>query len=611
MVNKTQRMAMAAVSLFALSSLAPAQGVRPGDIAAAATSEKEPKYLTQSVTVLTAEEILRSGATNAAEAVRAAVGVTLNDTGPRGSHKTVNIRGANSSQVLVLLNGARLNSSQNGGFDLALLPVTLADIERIEIVRGPGSPLYGADAVGGVVNIITRKPDMPTMAVGAAAGSHGYDQLQMNSSGREGGGSYSMTGARETSDGYRLNSDLDQWTVNGKFGYDISRSTQMFAGAYYLSRELGVPGPVEFASPLARQEGRNTVVSAGLRHQFTMQTDLLLTASKTEENQRYKNPAPAFPIESFHKTDSKRGEGKFSWLAGPWSLFTIGYEVRKDAIDSTTSGNHTATTNALYFQDEAQLGANVILVVGDRVDDHSVYGKQHSPRVSGRYLFSGTGTIVRASFGKSFRVPTFNDLYHYDGFYSGNPDLRPESAKEFEAGIEQELGPGSSFKLTGFERNVQDLISWSTGTSPVNIGRVEIKGYEAEVTLRAADATTLTLNYTFMDPVDATTGQKIYYTIPKEQLKGALTVWVDKDVYITVDGRAVDMYVAPGASPRRYSVYDAKIAQKIGKRSGKSGEIYFAMTNIFDRHYDSLKDPNFGDYPGAPKEIHGGMSYSF
>jgi outer membrane cobalamin receptor len=591
------------------------QNVRLNDVVVTATkTEKDPKDVTQSVTVITAEEIRRSGATNAAEAVRTAVGVTLNDNGPRGSSKTVNIRGANYSQVLVLLDGARLNSSQNGGFDLAVLPVPIDDIERIEIVRGPGSPLYGADAVGGVVNIITKKPTVPVSVIGAAAGSHGYDWLQLGNSGRQGSGYYSLTGTRETSDGYRLNSDLDQWIVNGKAGFDVSKTGGLEVTANYLSREIGVPGTVQYPSPFARQEDRNLVLGANYRQRFGKQVDLLLTASEVQEHQRYNNPDPLYPIESLHKTTSKRGEGKLTWLAGPWSLATFGYEVRKDGIDSTTTGVHSATTNAWYVQDEISVGEPLIVVVGDRFDDHSVYGGRHSPRASARYRFAGAGTVLRASTGKSFRAPTFNDLYYYDGYYSGNPNLRPESAKEYEVGVEQPLGGGNSVKVTGFERKVTDLISWSTGTSSVNIGKADIKGFEAEAVARVTKDTSLSLNYTYMKPIDETKGQLIPYTIPKKQLKGSLTVAVDADVTISAEGRAVENYVSPGAPLWRYSVYDAKISQKIGQNGQKklrSGEIYFAMTNIFGRKYDSLKDPNYGDYPGAPKEIRGGMTYYF
>src|SRR3990172_23365 len=116
-------------------------------VVTATKTEKDPKDVTQSVTVITADEIKKSGATNAAEVVRKAAGVSVQEYGPRGSVGQVTVRGAGSAQVLVLLDGRRLNSARSGGYNLTDLPVALDDIERIELVRGPSSALYGADAV--------------------------------------------------------------------------------------------------------------------------------------------------------------------------------------------------------------------------------------------------------------------------------------------------------------------------------------------------------------------------------------------------------------------------------------------------------------------------------
>lgn len=212
---------MLVAGVFAAQSFASAQGVRPGEVAVTATkTEKELRDVTQSVTVVTAAEIRKSGATTAAEVLRTVTGVAITGHGTRGSLETLSIRGAGYSQVLVLLDGVRMNSPRDSGVDLSAIPVALDDIERIEIVRGPSSALYGSDALGGVVNIITKKPASEVSRIRGAAGSHGYDSLQLNASSRKGSGYYSMTGTRETSDGYRLNSDLEQWIVNGRAGYD-------------------------------------------------------------------------------------------------------------------------------------------------------------------------------------------------------------------------------------------------------------------------------------------------------------------------------------------------------------------------------------------------------
>lgn len=601
-----------------LAGLAAANGanaqeadVRLDEVVVTATkTEKDPKDVTQSVTVITAEQIRKSNAATVADVVRGTVGTTLNEQGPAGSLETVSIRGSRYAQVLVLLDGVRLNSPRDGGVDLSLLPVTLDEIERIEIVRGPASALYGADAVGGVVNIITKRPSTGMVnRIGGSVGSHGYDTIDAGSSAREGALSYSMSGTRETSDGYRENSDLEQWTVNGKIGYDMGKAGAIDLTTNYVSKENGVPGSIVFPSPLARQRERQTVLGASYREKIANEIDFTIRTSRTENMLRYQDPD--LGEDSEHRSSSQDSEAQVTWIAGAWSAFTIGYETRDDELNSTASGDHATTTDSFYLQDEIAAGSSFGMVVGTRYDKHSVYGEQWSPKASARYLLGNGGTIIRVSYGESFRGPTFNDLYWPNtGWAMGNPDLKPETAKEYEAGIEQALGKGSMIKITGFKREVENLIDWQEFAPwqwrPENVGRATIKGAEAEAVFRAADGFSLSANYTYMNPVDETTGEKIYYTIPKEQIRGALTIAVADDVSLTAEGRSVKNYVMDGEPTWRYSVYDAKISQKIGRKGTERGEIYFAMTNVFDRKYESVRG-----YPMPPREIRGGMMIPF
>jgi vitamin B12 transporter len=200
-------------------------------------------------------------------------------------------------------------------------------------------------------------------------------------------------------------------------------------------------------------------------------------------------------------------------------------------------------------------------------------------------------------------------LYWKDAWSEGNPDLKPESSKEYEAGIEQPFGKGNVIKFTQFERKVTDLIRWDFMAFPMrpeNIGKADIKGREVEATFRFSDSVVLSANYAYTNPVDEVTGEKIYYTIPKTQIKGRLTFAVDADTYISVDGRSVENYVKPGEPEWHYSVFDAKIAEKIGKKKGAGGEIYVGMKNIFDRKYEVARN-----YPMPPKEIYGGAMFPF
>lgn len=340
-------------------------------------------------------------------------------------------------------------------------------------------------------------------------------------------------------------------------------------------------------------------------------------ASRSEDQLRFQDPdtidyitlLPA-PTNSLHKSVTKVGEAQVNWLAGSWSHFSLGYERRKDRLSSTDSGEHGTTNDAWFLQDEMSLGDALIVVVGGRKDKHSVYGDRFSPRTSARYLFAGSGTIIRASYGKSFRGPTFNDLYWKDSYSMGNSDLKPESAREYEAGIEQLLGAGNRVKVAGFKRKVTDLINWNRMVSlsrPENVGKADIKGVEAEAAFRLSDTMGLGANYTYLKALDVTTGDKIYSTLyPKNQVKGHLDIILDTDVHLFTEARVVEHYAPAGASAWRYTVVDAKLAQKFGRRADAQGEIYFAMTNIFDRKYEAVKG-----YPMPPKEIRGGITIPF
>ncbi len=622
-MKKLVVLSVVATVLFGASVRAEDQTVKLQNVVVTATkTAKDPADVTQSVTVVTAEEIKRSGATDVATAIQNTVSVHIQNYGTPGAVESVNLRGAYASQVLVLLDGMRMNSARDGGFDLSFVPVSVDDIERIEIVRGPSSALYGSDAVGGVINIITKKPSANKSTVSASAGSHGYDDLFLNNSGRDGGWFYSLSGERETSDGYRLNSDSYQWTFGGKAGYDLSKTDSLEVTANYLSRDNGVPGAKEFPSPHARQDERNAVLGANYHAKLGSSVDLNLSGYRKQDDLSFRDPdttdfmtgLPA-PTYDRYQTTSSGEEARLSWLLASWNLLTVGYEWRRDVLDSFDAqlgpADHSASLTAYYVQDEINIGDSFIVDIGGRHDHHSVYGEKFSPKASARYLIKSTDTIIRASYGKSFRAPTFNDLFFDSLFAVGNPNLRPESAKEYEAGIEQKLGKDARVMLTGFDRKVTDLISWNLMVFPIqpeNIGRAHIRGYEAEASEKLSDTVFVAANYTYLNPVDEVTGQKIYYTIPQWELKGTVTMALAGDVSLTADWRAVEQYVPQGAPNWRYQVLDAKIAQKYGK--DKRSEVFFAMSNILDRQYDSVRTA-FASWPAPPREIRGGVTYAF
>ena len=581
-------------------------------VVTATRTEKEPQDLTQTVTVITANDIQKSGATTAEEVIERTAGADVKDYGSKGSLSTINLRGANAEQVLVLLDGRRLNSASAGGFDMADLAVPLEEIDRIEIVRGPSSALYGADAVGGVVNIITKKPGgAATTAIGEG-GSHGFGSFTLSNSNKLDKFYYTLSAAKTKYDGFRANSDLDQWTAGAKLGYGFSPDSNLEFTTDYLAKEIGVPGSLDFPSPLARQWDRNIGSSLTYNTKFSKELDLRLNVYQNRERITYTDPNPVFPVNSKHTSTSTGAEAQSNWLANSWNQLTFGFVARQDHVESTDAGEHTDSTWAAYLQDEISLGESFIVVIGVRNDSNSVYGDKLSPKVSARYLFSGTGTIIRASIGQAFRAPTLNELFwSFDGFEQGNPNLKPETATEYEAGIEQPFGKGNSIKFTYFERKIDNLIQWLPDSnfiySPINIGKAKITGSETEVKLVPFEQLTWAINYTYTKAVDENTGLYVY-NVPAEQLKSYLNLTLPTKTNVYLEGRYLKNYSQPVLPnpTQHYTVVDAKILQPVKLGEKMKCDVFFGVKNMFNRQYQVL-----AGYPAAPEELYGGVSVRF
>lgn len=603
--------------LFLQGAFAETSDTKLKEVVVTATkTEKDAQDVTQSVTIITAEEIKKSGALTAAEVIERTAGIDLHDYGTKGALANFSIRGSSAAQVLVLVDGRRMNSAQDGQFNMSNLPVALETIERIEILRGPSSALYGADALGGVINIITKKPSAWDMTFTAMVGRDDFQSLIGSTSKKIGNAYYTVFGSNEKTDGLRLNSRLDKTIAGGKVGYEFSKDSSLEFDADYLEKDTGVPGRIAAPTLLAHQWDRNSSQNLTYRTRFSKELDFRANIYNTRNKLLYNNPD--YSEDSRHLTKSTGTEIQTNWLVTSWNLLTAGTEIKADRIDSSDNGGHSTSLRALYLQDEISIGEPLILVLGGRYDKHSVYGEEWSPRVSARYLLSKTGTIFRASWGEAFRAPTFNDLYWpTSSWAAGNPNLKPETSEEYEGGIEQSLGKGHSVKFTVFERASKNLIVWMPPPGdpfgqwqPTNFDSTRVWGYEAEAKATLFDVLVWGINYTYMNTVNQTNGDSIIGA-PAEQLKSYLNITVPKvKTNIYLEGRYVRNYWinSLGASnpTRRYGVMDAKIMQPVSLATYAKTDFFVGVKNMFNRQYAVS-----GGYPMPPTEFYGGLTIKF
>jgi vitamin B12 transporter len=599
--------------LFSYEASAEETAVKLNEVVVTATkTEQDVEDMTQSVTVITADDIQKSNATSAAEIIERTTGVQINDPGPNGAVTGISIRGSTSTQVLVLLDGIRLNSAGTGGFDMSDLPVPLEKIDRIEIVRGPSSALYGADALGGVVNIITKKPTGLESTITGAGGSYGYWTLGADNSGRIGKFYYSLSANEERDGGYRTNSDLDKTTTGAKLGYDFSKDSSLEATVNYVEKTIGVPGPISSPSPLAREWDRTLNTALTYKVKFSKDLDLRVSVYDNRDKILYNDPD--FPPYSRNISSSNGVELQTNWLITSWNLLTLGVEARGDHLESTIADEHSASLMAGYIEDEITIGQPFTLILGGRYDDHSVYGGEFDPKASARYLIASTGTTFRASIGRAFAAPTLEDLYWaFDGFEQGNPNLKPETSIEYEGSVEQSLGTGQVVKFTVFDRHVTDLIVWVPDPvtfiySPINIGDARISGYEAEAKFTFFNAITWAVNYTYMNPKDEDTGGYVP-GVPAEQLKSHVNITFPTKTNLYIEGRYVRNYLQPAPTPNpsaHYGVVDAKILQPVTFGSHLKTDLFVGIKNLTNRSYEVI-----AEYPMPPTEVYAGLTIRF
>jgi vitamin B12 transporter len=479
-----------------------------------------------SVTVITAEELRLYDYPTVEEALRAVPGVEIQRAGAFGKATALRIRGANPNQVQVLVDGMRVKSPTLGQFDLSAL--TLDAVERIEIVRGPQSTLHGADAIGGVVNIITRKGSGPPGAtLEVEGGSWNTFRTQVSTSGSLGGFNASLSASRfDTRGQHRTfdNDDAAQTAFAGRVGYDFPWKGSLSLTGRYSKLEIDVPiegFPPFRQDPDSQQQTEFSLVTARYDQEVRPWWSVALRAGQVWENLGFQDgplPPGDFPFTSQTNTRRREIELLNRFRTGPNDL-VVGFEHRHEAGEQRHTFRESIDTRSAFVQNQLALFERVFLGTGVRVEDNEVFGTEWTPRVSLAVLVKETDTRLRGAWAQGFRAPTINDLFFPDltgGFCPpfGNPGLRPEASESWEAGVDQSLWQNRvRLGATWFRTTYRDLIT-VVPLPPFcaqagNIGRAQTSGVELVSDLEPLDWLHLNVNYTFTDAEDVTNDREL------------------------------------------------------------------------------------------------------
>jgi len=520
------RTVLTVVVLALLVSAAAAQDVKQAEpVVVTATKVETPReQLGASVTVITEQELKTYNYSEFQEAVRQVPGVDIQRFGGLGRNSNIRIRGANPNQVQVLVDGMRVKSPTLGSADLS--EMSLDAIDRIEIVRGPQSTLYGADAIGGVVNVITKKGAGPVQSsVHVQAGSYATFREQANVQGSYGGFNFNLSGSRYDTEGYLRrfkNDDAEQAAFSGRVGYDFPWKGELSLTGRYTKLETDLPIATTSPKPTVLDPNFQQQTDTWLYNVAYKQTmfdwwNWRVRFGQWFNNVGNQNPPPP-PGDAFgvpvSQTDTKRQEAELinTFDVATWNAVTVGVEHRREQgatrevvgflfpPQDVSVFHKTLNTYSVFGQDEIRLLDRLFVTGGLRWEDNDTYGESLTPRVSVAVVIKESGTKLRGGWAEGFRAPTINDLL-FPGF--GNTSLKPEHSESWEVGLDQKVWQNRlRFGTTYFHNTFRDLIQFKPvagapfGVLPVNVGRAKTYGWENYVEVEPLDWLLLYANYT-------------------------------------------------------------------------------------------------------------------
>lgn len=416
-----------------------------------------------SVHVLSRSELMSLPVRDVAEALQWMTGV---DVQPRSrAQADVSIRGGTFEQVLVLVDGVRMNDPQTGHFHLDLA-VPLDRVERIEVLRGPASAAYGADAFGGVIHVVTRDGRSADMAQGTASLEGGsFDTYAFGLDGTVPFGRWRLSGgySKDGSDGHRDGTDFQ--IHRGRAGL----AGPLGGGVAHLDVALAdrAFGAADFYAPFPSYEQTETrTASARWLGAVSNRLSLEPSVSFRQHNDDFvlRRGDPDF-YQNLHESRRWTGEILSRVVTSSSSALALGAEWSRETLESTNLGDREHDTRAVFGEFVYQRDA-LAVQAGLRLDDRDDFGSFTSPTASLRYRLSER-VVVRSQAGRSFRAPTWTDRFYTDPSNQGNPDLEPEKGWSVEVGTELSLfqDRGSRLAVTGFRRETESLIDWARPVS--------------------------------------------------------------------------------------------------------------------------------------------------
>lgn len=633
--------------------------IKIGEVVVTATrTEEEVEKISANVTVITEEDIKKSTATTVQDILRNEEGLIIRDFYGTGTKSTVDMRGfGRGLNTVILIDGRRVNEIDLSGVDWNLIP--LENVERIEIVRGSGSVLYGDNAMVGVINIITKKgkTKKPEFEIGAKVGSYDENDEYFTVRGVTNRMSYFLFGKNRETDGYRDNSEFDAKNINARVTADLTDKIFIdFSGGYHEDHQ-GYPGGLT-ESQLGADRRQSLTPDDGAdydQYYFDLKVDFAMgkwgdiEVGYSFNNREFNTDFASAGGTITRDTDTDSFKLKLATennILNHRNLLIAGIDLNRSKADSSSSfPGFSSSTDVrkreagYYIQDEFSLSEKFLISLGYRFSNAKF--KDNVSGVSFGFPLSGysvqkfeedavragltynyaDGSKVFTSYSKGYRLPTTDELFSFDGTIIR---LRPERADTYEIGIVHAFNHKTETRLTLYTMDVEDELYWNPTGGPFgfganeNLNETRHQGTEFGFSAGLTDSVLLFGNYTYTKATfeSGLNQGKTIPLIPRQSANLGTNVKLTENTLLTLKGNWVgDKYLDNDIENVQdklsdYLTIDAKLSYQY-----KVVTAYVGVNNIFDKEYSEYGVLSFTGvknfYPAPERQYYGGVKIVF
>jgi vitamin B12 transporter len=599
---------------------------QPDTVVVTATRIPTPELqVASSISVVTADDIAARQTQTLPDLLKQIPGLNVVQSGGPGGQTSVFMRGTNSNHTKVLVDGIDVSDPSNSGGAFDFGQFLTQDIEKVEILRGPQSGLYGSDAIGGVINVLTKSGSGPAQ-FNAAIEAGSFETF--NQSGAVSGsldqfhyaanvahfhsGKTPVTPLDLLAPGeQRIDDYDDNLTASTKLGFDVTENFDLGLVARYTDSHLRLTGE-NFDNfpddvPDSAQSANNTLqtYTRATAHLKSFDGALEETLGAAYSSIRSSDFSPEAP-----RSDAFGERVKFDWQ-GNIRLATneklvLGAEHQRDEITAPISASTTIDSG--YAELQSGFGERLFDTISVRYDENDRFGGKVTYRFAPAYLIKETGTKFKASVGTGFKAPTLNQLFQSfpDFDFFANPNLKPESSLGWDAGFEQALAADTiRFGITYFHNSIRDLIADSTdGTTEVNVGRAVTQGVESFFVYQPIPTLAFRLDYTYTQATDEIAHQEL---LRRPKHKGSLNAAWQATSRLSLNATLLALsswvdgnrdFSIPRLDAPAYTTVDLAAGYDVTNHL----TVYGRISNLLDRHYQNpvgFLQPSVGAFAGV------------